>query len=209
MFLFADKSPLFVITGPESSGKTTLAEMLTTVFGIPYTSEYARKYLGDRSIYSASDVYRIAMHQYQAINSHPPSLIQVADTDVLTCIIWLEWRFGHAAKWLERLWLAHLPAAYLICKPDIPWVADPLRANPYDREILFEKYIQKIQSTGVKYHIISGDRQSRLQHAILAIQEYVPLVSNKKYIDNALCHFPMPLHKSQNAILISKTAQDS
>lgn len=175
MFSSDYKTSFFVITGPESSGKTTLAEMLATIHGIPYIPEYARQYLGNRLIYAASDVYRIAMHQYQAINTLQPSSIQVADTDVLTCIIWLEWRFGHAAEWLERLWLAHLPDAYLLCQPDIPWEADPLRENPYDREILFERYIEKIQSTGTNYHIISGDRQFRVQQAIIAIREYVPL----------------------------------
>lgn len=176
MFSSEYRSPLFVITGPESSGKTTLAEMLATIHGIPFIPECARQYLVDRPIYAESDVYRIAMHQYHAVHEHQPSPVRVADTDVLTCIIWLEYRFGHVADWLVRLWLTHLPDAYLLCKPDIPWVADPLRENPFDRAFLFEKYLEKIQSSGTNYHIISGDYSSRTHTANLAIQKYVPLV---------------------------------
>ena len=31
---------------------------------------------------------------------------------------------------------------YLLCRPDIPWEPDPLRENPFDREII--QYSSKI-----------------------------------------------------------------
>ena len=34
-----------IVTGPESSGKTTLCKALSKHFKIPFSEEYARKYL--------------------------------------------------------------------------------------------------------------------------------------------------------------------
>ena len=42
--------------GPESSGKTTLAETLSKKLNCTLVSEYARKYLKDKSDYSVYDL---------------------------------------------------------------------------------------------------------------------------------------------------------
>ena len=49
--------------GPESSGKTTLAEMLTKKLNCSLVSEYARKYLEDKPDYSVHDLKKIAEGQ--------------------------------------------------------------------------------------------------------------------------------------------------
>ena len=36
-----------IVTGPESSGKTTLCKALSKHYKLPFTKEYARKYLAD------------------------------------------------------------------------------------------------------------------------------------------------------------------
>ena len=49
--------------GPESSGKTTLAEMLTKKLNCSLVSEYARKYLENKPYYSVHDLKKIAEGQ--------------------------------------------------------------------------------------------------------------------------------------------------
>ena len=49
--------------GPESSGKTTLAETLSKKLNCTLVSEYARKYLKDKSDYSVHDLKKIAIGQ--------------------------------------------------------------------------------------------------------------------------------------------------
>ena len=45
---------------------------------------------------------------------------------------------------------------YLLCKPDIKWVSDPLRENPEDRIKLFDTYLNEISSLNHKYYIVEG-----------------------------------------------------
>ena len=53
-----------IISGPESSGKTSLVENLSKYYKIDYTNEYAREYLNtlDKK-YSKEDLLKIAKIQ--------------------------------------------------------------------------------------------------------------------------------------------------
>ena len=54
-----------VITGPESSGKTTLTKALAKAFKTGYTEEYSREYLNCNSKYKQEDLLKIAQGQLQ------------------------------------------------------------------------------------------------------------------------------------------------
>ena len=47
---------IFVITGPESCGKTTLARQLANRWGAPLVNEAARAYLQEKDSYQKSDL---------------------------------------------------------------------------------------------------------------------------------------------------------
>ena len=52
------------ITGPESTGKSTLAQLLAKEYNTVFNPEYAREYIDNLSIpYSYQDVERIAIEQ--------------------------------------------------------------------------------------------------------------------------------------------------
>ena len=53
-----------VVIGPESSGKTTLCKGLATHYNVPFTEEYARKYLEIQGAdYNLEDLLQIAKGQ--------------------------------------------------------------------------------------------------------------------------------------------------
>ena len=55
-----------IITGPESSGKTTLCKALSEHYKIPFTKEFARKYLSDLGkSYLQEDLLEIAKGQFK------------------------------------------------------------------------------------------------------------------------------------------------
>src|SRR5688572_19522645 len=59
---------IITIVGPESSGKTTLARELASIFGAPWVPEYAREYLeGLGRPYVENDLNRIAEGQLGVI----------------------------------------------------------------------------------------------------------------------------------------------
>ena len=57
--------PKIILTGPESSGKTTLCKALSQHFHLPFSKEYAREYLdGLNRDYNQDDLLKIAKGQF-------------------------------------------------------------------------------------------------------------------------------------------------
>ena len=62
---------------------------------------------------------------------------------------------------------------YLLCPPDLPWEADPLRENPHDRERLYDLYRRRLMDLGAIYQVISGVGVGRSGAAISAIDAWL------------------------------------
>ena len=80
---------IIVMTGPESSGKTTLATQLSDCWNVPLVPEIARDYLREKDSYQQHDLLEVAKQQHQqeqALLSHSPEKI-VCDTDLLVIMI--------------------------------------------------------------------------------------------------------------------------
>jgi nicotinamide riboside kinase len=158
-----------IITGPESSGKTTLCKALSEHFKIPFTKEYAREYLNNLNReYKEEDILEIAKGQLQSeINS------QILDTDLITIKIWSEYKYGKCDKWiLEQIEQQKSKERfYLLCKPDIPWEAGPLRETPINRGELFEIYKRELEKLKHDFFIIDG--KNRLEDSISKISNII------------------------------------
>jgi nicotinamide riboside kinase len=168
---------LLVTTGPESSGKTTLARALMQSLGAPLVDECSRGYLNRRLAgdpawrYQESDLHGIAQEQRAgeaAALRHRPPLI-VCDTDLLVLRIWSLEKYQRIAPNLEQLIQESLkqPRLFLLCAPDMPWEPDPLRENPGDRWRLFERYLATLQALSLPHLVLRGPHEERLQ-AVLA-----------------------------------------
>ena len=157
-----------VITGPESSGKSTLSKRLSLEYGCCCISEYAREYLNSSS-YTFQELEHIAQTQLKKISdaklkTHADELV-LADTGNLVLEIWFEEVFNQLPEgWSEHIKTA-IPDLYLLCAPDIPWEKDELRENPADRQRLFEIYRQKLEDRGIEYVVLRGDLESRIAKA--------------------------------------------
>ncbi|MDC0201777.1 ATP-binding protein [Flavobacteriales bacterium] len=163
-----------IVTGPESSGKTTLCKSLSEHFNIPFTEEYAREYLNKQNgKYTQSDLRRIAKEQLlkEQINEG----ILICDSDLITIKIWSEYKYGNCNNWiLEQIEKQKTENRfYLLCNPDIPWKADSLRENPTNREELFEIYKEELEKLKHNYSIIEGEE--RIKNSISKISS---LISN-------------------------------
>jgi NadR type nicotinamide-nucleotide adenylyltransferase len=170
-----------VITGPESSGKTTLAGALAAHYGTPWVQEAARSYLEGRAGfgvdhgYVEADLLDIARLQLQQEDAHatdagtgaPRALF--CDTDLITIRIWGEEKFGRSDPWIVRQTEERPYDLWLLCTPEMPWEPDPLRENPYDRDRLFAVYERTLRRLRKPYAVMVGDREARLQAAVEAI----------------------------------------
>ena len=164
--------PKIIVTGPESSGKSTLCKALSAHFKTPYSEEFARGFLDELGRnYKKDDLLKIAKGQ---LNSEENT--QLLDTDLITIKIWSEYKYGSCDKWI----LAQIEKQksenrfYLLCKPDIPWKADPQRENSNDREEFFEIYKKEIESLGHDYFIVEGE--NRIENSISKISSLITII---------------------------------
>ncbi len=162
-----------VITGPESTGKTTLARELARHFRTPWVREYSRWYLGRlERPYTEEDLEPIALGQkrwerYAAEESRKGFF---CDTSLEVIEIWSRYKYGRLTASLEEK-LKHAPAdLYLLCYPDLPWEPDPLRENPRDREELFVWYERWMKERGVSYQKVQGRGEERLESTLEAVE---------------------------------------
>jgi len=161
---------IVVITGPECSGKTTLARNLAQHLNEPWVPEYAREYFSNLNRpYNAEDLIEILKGQLRAIESALPKAKKwlVVDTGPEVIQIWHRDKFGPEPPELTALASSFKPTVYLLCKPDIPYVPDPLREDPLRRDELFEMY--KVLLYNENALLIGGDENQRIQSAIVRL----------------------------------------
>lgn len=163
------------ISGPESSGKTSLAQALAARFGTVWTDEYARAYLEEKGgTYGFGDLAEIARGQLQR-QDEDALLAQgfhFCDTDLVALKVWSDYRFGRTDPFILEELQKNRYDLTLLCRPDIPWEADPLRENPHDRDILFLLFKKELESLQVPFVEISGTGEDRLEIAARALEGF-------------------------------------
>jgi len=161
------------IVGPESSGKTSLAEALALHYEAPWLPEYAREYLDGRPDYVERDLEEIAREQVrreQRIIEENPRLV-ILDTDLVVIAIWWREVFGHVPDWVSGHLRNQDPRFYLLLRPDLPWEADPLRVSPHDRDRLFGLYQELVRKEDFPVAEISERGEARMEMALSALAE--------------------------------------
>ncbi|MCB0769017.1 MAG: ATP-binding protein [Flavobacteriales bacterium] len=163
------------ITGPESSGKTTLTKALSVHYDVPWVSEMAREFLSrTQGNYAEHDLVRIARAQLEeerrvSLDLKGRAPILLCDTDMITIRIWGQEKFGEAAPEVEAFVQNNPYDLSLLCRPDMPWEADPLRENPHDRDRLFDLYEKALRELQRPYSLIEGPHEQRVGAALAAI----------------------------------------
>ena len=159
----------FVLTGPECSGKTTLSKSLAEHFHGKYLAEPARTILNELEAYTPKDLLAIlqAYINRDDVNFFDTKLF--FDTDLQNLFLWWQEKYGPAPRKLIQAYKAQTDRFFLLCKPDLPWVSDPLRENPYDRERLFGLYYRDLVNRKLPVAIIEGDKKERLEMSIESV----------------------------------------
>lgn len=159
------------ITGPESTGKTRLAEALADLKKGIYIPEFAREYLETNGPeYVPDDLDIITRGHAASIEAVAGDLI-VVDTDFVVLKVWSEYKFEKASALINRKVSENWFDLHILCAPDIPWEEDVLRENPLDRDILFERYVEVLEKYKKEYLIVEGPHEKRLKKASAAVEQ--------------------------------------
>jgi NadR type nicotinamide-nucleotide adenylyltransferase len=157
---------IIAFTGPESTGKTSIAAAMADMYCTIWVPEYAREYLAQNGpIYSEEDFNNIFEGQ-QALIERARKAEQdliFLDTEMLVLKIWSEKRFRKCPPDLEAAWENQKVDFYFLCTPDIPWHPDPLREHPDSRNELFDLYHHYLALYDRPFEILKGDMNTRME----------------------------------------------
>jgi NadR type nicotinamide-nucleotide adenylyltransferase len=161
-----------VVTGSESTGKTTLAEELARYYDAELVREFVRGYAEERGgVIEFSDHGPIARGQIALEDAAIArgNAIVVQDTDLLSTVVYCEHYFGMCPPWIVEAAHQRAPDLYLLCEIDVPWVADGVRDRGHLRETMQQLFRDAVDESGVPVATIAGDRTTRLARATEAI----------------------------------------
>jgi nicotinamide riboside kinase len=164
------------IVGPESTGKSSLAQALAMHFNEPWVPEIARDYITnlDRP-YTLNDITLLAELQLQAeqekINSAKKFLF--CDTTLLVNKIWAQFVFNEVPQIINELYLPQDYVLHLLCDIDLPWEYDPLREHPNYRKELFQLYEKDLELSQANYIKVNGFSQQRIDMAVDLIHQLI------------------------------------
>lgn len=157
------------VTGPESSGKTTLCESLASHFKVAYIPEFARTYLEKtKGSYQQVDLDEIAKGQLKNILAATSSIV-ISDSDFSVMEVWSLYKYGKVSPFIKALVKENTFDLHILCTPDIPWEDDPLRENPTTRDLLFEHYKKSLEKYAKHFITVSGSHHKRLEESIQSV----------------------------------------
>ena len=166
-----------VVYGPESTGKTTLANQLANHFNTEWAPEFARDYLQQKwdsknEICTPDDLLPIAIGQMELENSalQNANNYLFVDTCLMTTKVFSEIYYGFCDSKLDKAAKKHKYDLFFLTDIDVPWEQDDLRDSPNDRAITFENFKQALIENNKPFIILTGNPATRFQKALSIIE---------------------------------------
>lgn len=157
------------IIGPESTGKSELAQQLAQHFQTEWVPEYARFYIDrlDRE-YEEDDLLEISKGQiaWENEKSHYANDFLFCDTNLIVIKIWSDHKYGQTNSWIEKQLEERSYDFYLLNNIDLMWKPDPQREHPTMRDHFFEVYKNYLRENKLPYAVVSGYEGERKKCAL-------------------------------------------
>ena len=129
-----------VVTGSESTGKTTLAESLAKHYRTVWVPEFARRLVDDKGAPAGpEDIGEIARGQMALEDTAArggtgnAAALLIQDTDLLSTVVYAKHYYDDCPAWIERAFESRHADLYLLAGIDIPWVPDREQRDRGDR----------------------------------------------------------------------------
>ena len=166
-----------VLTGPESTGKSTLARALARRFGTECAPEFVRGYAAARDNRLTLDDHG-AIADGQAAGEDEAAdraaargaPVVVLDTDLLSTALYCEHYFGVCPPWLEASARERRADLYLLLDVDVPWVPDPVRDRGDRRDELLALFRAWLDRLDARWVLVSGGWAERERRAVESVE---------------------------------------
>lgn len=163
-----------LVTGPESTGKSTIASYISDKWKYTLVKEYAREYLELKNdTYAKEDLLQIAKKHHELVQKETQIKTHlVLDTYLLNIKIWSEFKYGPCDSWiidtLKSIQVNHV----FLTSTGVPWTYDPLRENEDNRSELFNIFKKELIDLNWPFTILKDDQQEREKQVDAFLKEY-------------------------------------
>jgi NadR type nicotinamide-nucleotide adenylyltransferase len=161
-----------VLTGSESTGKTTLANELARHYRAELVPEFVRSYAEQREgVTTFNDHGPIARGQMaleDEVFATARGLVFL-DTDLLSTVVYCDHYFGRCPEWIRETAVSRRPDLYVLCDVDVPWVADGVRDRGDRRDEMHGLFRAAVAASGARFVEVNGDVAHRVAAATVAI----------------------------------------
>ena len=167
-----------VLTGPESTGKTTMAKLLADYYKTIWVEEFGREYFVNKNgKLDISDIIEIAKGQVKIEDEgfkHANKFL-FCDTDLIITQVWSEIYFKDCPSEVFELNAYRSYDLYLLMDIDIPWEDDGTREFPHLRKWHFDRLKDELQKRSMPFIVISGNYEQRIKKCIEVLNELIKL----------------------------------
>ena len=175
--------PYFVrriaILGPESSGKSVLAQKLALRYGTRCAAEYARTYLDAIPSEITPDVMAAIVRGHRAsedaLAEQCSGGLLFCDTDAVTTKLWSRFFLGTVPPEVEQQVSEARYALSLVTRPTRAWVEDPQRFQPSyaDREKFSNDCLAELTRLQRPFVVLGGTWEERTEQATAAVNAFL------------------------------------
>jgi HTH-type transcriptional repressor of NAD biosynthesis genes len=156
--------------GPESTGKSNMAERFAKKYDTQFVPEVARELL-TKNDFTVEDIIAIGHAHYNRIHEKlkTANKILFCDTDAITTQIYSQHYLGIVPPVLYELETKVIYDLYVLFDIDVPWIPDGLRDLPHLRQEMFLQFKQALEKRNIHYVLVSGSWQQRetiVEHSI-------------------------------------------
>lgn len=148
--------------GPESTGKSTMAEKMAAHYNTAFVPEAARDILQSND-FGEDEIITIGrlQHQYIQAKLQVTNKLLFCDTDAITTQIYAQHYLGKVPDEIFAIEKRTTYNLYFLLDIDTPWIADPLRDQGRRRKEMMEIFKAELEKRGIAYILISGSYEER------------------------------------------------
>ena len=165
-----------VLTGSESTGKSTLAARLAEHYGAVLVPEFVRGFAvqkgGEITFADHGPITKGQMALEDELTLGVSGLI-IQDTDLLSTVVYCRHYFGTCPAWILHEASRRAPDLYLLCEIDLPWVADGVRDRGDRREEMQQLFRDAVAASGARFTTILGSGDARFEAALRAVDSLI------------------------------------
>ncbi len=165
------------IIGPESTGKTILAQRLARHFKTKWVAEYARGYIDAHSGVVNRDMFPFFVKGQTASEealARQANRILLCDTDPFTTALYHELYIGGRPEWILEEADLRKYDLYLLCSHEgTSYVEDSQRNHPDRRGWFFDECLKWLEEKNRSYYVIKGDWNERFLFSCTVIEKLV------------------------------------